>query len=214
MLIVPEAEIVIRDLKAIWPIIYSAFDYGTYQTLEFFKERVIDPFLAAHLVRYHAKEALNRDSEGYFKIENVPNSGLFLFNDNYYIRVIKTRWDKLPPPRYSLSRQQYYQQQRPRLSFSPPQACLPLPEFRDYQTGNKLNLIILWDLEPESKYKIGSISLACPKDGGLRQSSVVAFWHRHVPQEFLLGNSDILHPEAAEDLPITFSIDEETGDDF
>lgn len=213
MLSIPEPESVLRDLSNLWPIIYSAMDYGTYRALEFFEKqeaeenKKIDPFLGSHLVRYYAKEALKRDNEGHFKIENIPNSGLFLYNENYYMRIKKAYKGKLPPPGHSVSRRQYYQQQ-------PPQLCLPLPEFREYQSGDKLNLVILWNVDPESKYKIGLISLACPKDGELSQNSVVAYWHCPVPQELLNGTGSVLHPVAVEDLPLTFSIDEETGDNY
>lgn len=209
---IPEFEFVLRDLSFLWPICYSALDYGAYQTLEFFKDQKIDPHLGAHLVRYFAKEALIRDNGGHYKIENVSNSGLFLNNTSYNIRLIKTRSDKLPPPRYSECRRKYYRQEQQATWFPPLQLCFPLPEFQEYQTGDKLNLVILWDLDPQAKYKIGPISLACPKDGGMKQDSVVAYWHNHVPQEFINGTVDVLQPVVAKDLPLTFFIETETGE--
>ena len=214
---IPKFEFVLRDLSFLWPICYSALDYGADHTVGFFKEKKVDPWLASHLVRYHAKEALDRDNGGRFKIENIPNSGLCLHNEKYCVRINKARLykppDKLPSPK-SISRLQYYQQQEEARPLPGPQLCFPLPELQDCQNSDKLHLVMLWDVDSESKYKIGPISLACPKDAILRQNPVVTYWHHRIPLNFIDGTLDVLHPAEAQDLPLTFSIETETGDDF
>jgi hypothetical protein len=209
MITIPEPDEVLRDLSHLLTITYSALDYGTYQSLSFFEnhkdeaDKRIDPFLGPHLVRFYAKKALIKDSNGYFRTENIANSGLFIYNEKYNLRIKKSDRGKLPAPGHSISRQQYYRQMP-----------INLPEFKEYQSSDKLNLLILWNLDPEEKYRIGSLSLACPKDGGVSSRTVVAYWHVFVPYGILTGTGDTILPGATRDLPLTFSIDEETGDDF
>jgi hypothetical protein len=168
------------------------------------------------LVRFYAKKALIKDNDGHFETENIANSGLFIHNDNYNLRIKKSDRGKLPAPGHSISRQQYYKQSGVflRNTENIPQMPLNLPDFREYQSGDKLNLLVLWNLDPREKYKIGNISLACPKDGGVSSNTVIAYWHVPIPDGILTGNGDTILPAATKDLPLTFSIDEETGDDF
>ncbi len=214
MIDVPEPEDVLNDLRNLWPVVHSSLDYGVYQALEFFDRhdtaegKKIDPFFGPHLVRYYAKTAIIRDNDGLFKVENVPNGGLFVYTDRYCVRVLKSKKGKIPAPRYSQARQEYYRQMPVR------QLAFDLPDFREYQSGEKLNLLAIWELDPEHRYKVGRISVACPKDGGLSSSTVVAYWHVSIPPEFIIGVHGIIQPGTAEDLPLTFSIDESTGEEL
>ena len=206
MLHVPDQATSLRELANIFPVVNSALNYATFKSSWFFRQqeadeyRKIDRYLAPNLVRFYALQALHNDKEGDFNVLNVPNNGLYLTKNNYNIRILKSCNGKLPVPGHSLARQKFYRQEQTSFYF--------LEDFDVVEV--KLNLIILWEVT--SDYSLGKLSLACPKSGDFKRESVTAHWHCIIP-DLLLRTGNQIVPESieVEDLPLTFSLDEEEG---
>lgn len=205
---IPDQETVLRELSDVFPVVKSSYDYATYKVIDFFahqdteEQRVLNRYLAPNLVRFYALQALKNDRENRFDVECVPNNGLCLVKANYKIRILKSCNGQLPVPGHSIARRRFYSQQK-QLSFY---FLEPLPTNAD-----KLNLIILWEVKPP--YNIGRLSLACPKSGELTRDSVTAYWHCAIPDSLLRSHSDEVNqaPLEIEDLPLTFSLDDESS---
>ncbi len=216
---IPEPPTVLKDLSHFFPVFNSAFQQGTFKAFDYFDQMGIgykdfDPYLASSLVRYHAKQIL-RDSgqkivdvDRLLNLQNVPNIGIHLCCGKYNIRILKSKSGEIPAPGHSVRKQEFYQQILPQTSF----------DFYEEVYGEKLNLLVLWDITPPYNLS-SSIVLACPKDGGETRGSVFVHWKCVVPQEILLGSvsPQINIAKGAsneiEDLPISRNliIETETG---
>ena len=203
MIDIPKSEKVFDDLSEVFPVVYTALDYGVFQTRGFFENeeqeeyKQINKSLAPNLVRYHAIKVLKGagqeviEDDDLFQINQVPNNGLCIVQDKYVIRILKSAKGELPTPGQSESRQRFYEQ----YSFSFPS---------EERNNEKLNLLLLWEID--LNYNLTNLSLACPKSGKTTIASVVAHWHRKIPDSFL---HKITTPNTMsegfkeEDLPIT-----------
>jgi hypothetical protein len=205
---IPSPEAALSDLSRLLPIVYSALEYGTYKAREFFdqqEDHTIDPYLAAHLVRFHALAEIRRaghnasEEDDDFDLGNVPNSGILISYGRYNIRILKsTKEGELPAPGHSISRQSFYHQM-----------SLPFPN-RDGELP-PVNLILLWDVM--NPYDLGKMILACPKAGGMTRDSVEAHWYNPIPDACLLGK-DTDHQKDGlriQDLPISVTSKTESG---
>jgi hypothetical protein len=210
MLNIPDKESVLSELSNLFPIVHSALNYAIFKTSEFFEQqeadqyKIINRYLAPNLVRFYAIQALYNDNDGRFNVVTVPNNGLYLVSNNYSIRILKSCNGQPPVPGHSIARQRYYQQ-LPQLTF----------EFIEHpdKVDDNVNLLILWEVTPT--YNLRRLSLACPKSGELKRDSVTTFWHCLI-LDLLLRNHDesILLTLEIEDLPLTFSVDEETEENM
>ena len=198
MLEVPSQEVVVKDLSTAFPIIHASLDYGTHKVRDFFdaEERSINRYLAPNLVRYYALDYLSNHGLERIVLGNVPNNGLYLSNDQYNIKILKSNHERIPVPGHSLSRQRYYQQQQQFFFLT------------DVEDSEKLNLLLLWDVI--GRYQLGKLALACPQSGGLTRESVSAHWHCLIPQEYYFKQSSNIDVKdvVIEDLPLQFNIDE------
>jgi hypothetical protein len=196
-------------MSFLFPIVYTALDFGTHKSREFFEKqehpefRDINRYLAPNLVRFFAIQNLKLNRNDLFTLENVPNNGIYLWNDRYNIRVLKSNLERLPVPGHSISRQQYYHQQ----------GILDLFENDGNGSAYKWNLLLLWNVK--SEYQLGNLSLACPQAGGRTRESVLSHWHRQIPDTYIFGGFDIDISESPEvnDLPLELNIDESEIED-
>jgi hypothetical protein len=93
--------------------------------------------------------------------DGLPNHGIVIRHAGYTLRVMKsTSEGLLPGPGLSRAKQEFFQQ----LSLAP--------------WGEEIrNLVVLWT--PDQHFNLGSLSLACPKDGhGARAES---YWLMEIP---------------------------------
>lgn len=218
MPIIPSPEDVLKDLSAFFPVGHAALDHGLYKAREFFeaqpneKYRVPDPYLLSHLVRYYAIQVLETaghsikgpdDDKSYLRRIWIPNNGIFISCGHYNIRILKSDKGEPPAAGPSYRRQAYYSQ----LYHQMP---LPFVLEDDEWVTEPTNILLLWDAEPG--YKLGKISLVCPKAGGLTKDSIELYWRCVVPESTLVrpiempafqGSADVI------DLPL--SLDMEAG---
>lgn len=208
---VPEPGFVLKKLSSAIPVIYSALQHGTFKAKEYFDEsgRNVDRYLAPNLVRYNAKEVLEKrrqeiSSGDDLIVINVPNNGMYVSCGDFNIRILKTNNGDLPVPGHSKSRMLFYHQGSLALDFSNNKTIS--------EQNDQVNLLILWDVV--SPYNLGELSIACPKSGYLTRESVAAHWHCKIPDALLLGHSvDNIPIELldVEDLPISLNREEQTG---
>lgn len=214
MLNIPDPQTVLKELSHLLPIIYSALDYGTFRAQEFFdqqeseKYKMINRYLAPDLVRYYAIQVLEKKGqtithdEDDLNLEEVPNNGICICYGRYNIRILKSKNGDLPIPGHSKTRQEFYHQ----LSLNFPSGSGEDERFE------KINLLLLWDVS--YPYRLGSLSLACPKAGGITKDSVVAHWHCAIPDALLFGDLNsqtYIEDVEVEDLPISLNTSTRTG---
>lgn len=206
---IPAPEKVFNELNDVLCKINVALEYGTekarefFETLEFEEKVTMDPFLAPHLVRYHAKKILEKmghvitEDEGNVNLENIPNNGLSLNIGKYKLRILKSNDGGLPAPGHSQKRQHYYHQ-------------LPLELFHTGADSQKTNLILLWEVN--SEFRLGRLSLGCPRTGGLTRESVTAYWICRVPDEIFVHGTEITSMPSVyiEDIPLTPKMNKKT----
>ncbi len=187
---IPSFESVLQKLSELWPITYSALDFGIFKTQEFFdnqereQDKVIDRYLAPNLVRYHAIQVLNglghevrEDND--INLENVANNGIHIKYGSYNLRILKSNLMEIPVPGHSKTRQVFYHQGQ--INFP--------PDKNNNKDLMEINLLLLWSVE--YPYSLSNLSLACPKAGGSTRESVLHHWHEKIPESFLYG-SDIV----------------------
>jgi hypothetical protein len=121
----------------------------------------IDPYVFSQLVRFYASELLASSSfaELGYRLERLPNCGIYLEYLGYLIRLWKADEGKLPAPGASLSKQDFYQQ--------------PL-----FAEDRPRKLAVLWET-----YKSGKVSLilACPSGEGEPWQPGQSHWELTIP---------------------------------
>lgn len=204
MLLIPNPEEVFQNLAGILPTVYSSIDYGIFKAKEFFDQqekdafRSINSYLAPSLVRFYAIQILAEqghkvvsDETNQYLIQRVQNNGMYITNDLYNIRILKSQNGDLPSPGNSYTRQLFYQQM-----------TMDFPSNDD--TRDKLNLVMLWNVD--KGYNLESVTLACPRNGGKSKASVDEHWHVTIPTSLLDGSIIDLRDkqmiEEIEDLPL------------
>ncbi len=214
MINVPDPETVLRELSQLLPIVYSALHYGIFKTKEFFdqqekdEQRIVNRFLAPNLVRYYTIQALEQKGQvvapdtDSLDLKNVPNNGICFSYEKYDIRILKSYNGDLPIPGHSKTRQEFYHQ-----------LSLNLNVNDKNEDGGRVNLLILWEVNP--LYNLETLSMACPKAGGETKESVIAHWHSKIPEEILFGNLTRENTTKAvvEDLPISLNASAEIAED-
>jgi hypothetical protein len=206
---------VMRNLINLFPLVYTALDYGVMNTKDFFgkqenqrEDMAIDPYLAPNLVRYHAINYLRKvgqdvdyDSLGNsYNIEKIPNNGIHINHGQYQIKILKSNNGDLPVPGQSKSRRDYY--------------CQP-NLFSGEDDVSDVRLLLMWNVDHQ--YCLDVLSLACPKFGGTRRDSVMDHWHCPIPKKLLYGNfrgNVIIPNEEIYDLDIENLDIDKTGTDY
>src|SRR5690349_2340888 len=105
--IVPEPETVLSDLSGLLGILRSALEYGAGRARDYLGISP-DPWLAAHITRFHAKTYLQ--SAGIATAE-LAFSGLFVSDGRYPVRILKADHEDLPTPGPSEPKQDFYAQE-------------------------------------------------------------------------------------------------------
>ena len=210
---VPDAAVVLDDLRPLIVILHKALEVGTQSTLEFFDamDKPVDANLAPCLVRYYAKDFL--DSAGHhvendgsddgvdYERQTLANNGLLLVHGRYHIRILKSERGGLPRPGLSKARQAFYAQLPLGLSLAE----------ADNSQPSRLNIVALWHVD--SAHTLSYLSVACPKavrDGG--QDSVELHWHERVPHpaESFVNNTAVHgDTDEVEDLDVSLSYPDE-----
>lgn len=153
-------EIVMQGLSPLFPIIYSALDFGVLKAKEFFENQEnsagknIDLYLAPHLVRYHALNFLKQSGQdaredNELSLDNIPFNGIHINHGCYQIKILKSNKGDLPVPGHSRTRREYYDQR--------------LIDFGNGEPSD-VKLLLLWNVD--RLYGLGVLSLAFPKSGG------------------------------------------------
>jgi hypothetical protein len=204
-------ESVMKDLSRLFPLVYTAFDYGVFKAREYFEnqenedDKIIDRYLAPNLVRFHAVRYLRRagedaheDEENDISMSPIPNNGIHVNCGKYHIKILKSNKGDLPVPGHSQSRRTFYDQ--------------PFLEYSDNVDFLNIKLILLWNVD--KSYTLGILSLACPKSGEQTRESVTHHWHCRIPTRMLYGefnDTDVI--TTAEILDLDLEHDIETGTD-
>lgn len=145
-------------------------------------KRRVDRSLAPHLVRYWAKEFLGNNgysvSERNYKINDIPQNGLYLIDGNFHFRVLKADEGRLPVPGNSKVKQDFYQQR-----FH--QGALAFPDQESLaSTIQPVGFVVLWDTD--LGYTImHKLILACPKSGDVSRASVGVHWREFIEHPVL-----------------------------
>jgi hypothetical protein len=192
------------------PFLNRAYDYAISKATNHFKDRDINPYLHAGIVRDEVFKYLADHQQLLpFAVRGLPNSGILLFIQAYAVRTRKGVDENLPPAGQSKTLQSFYRQiihyQRARrnkfamLSSQQKrkqmiQMQLPLPLY---------NLVLLWNVT--SKYTFKGLSIVAPKDGDERSAEV--FWRERIPLVIPQSTAPS-NTEVVEDLDLYHLIDE------
>jgi hypothetical protein len=204
-------ESAMRDLAHLFPITYTALDFGVFKAREYFEQqeneadKQVDRYLAPNIVRYHAVRYLRRagqdaqeDDDSGMSMSVIPNNGIHVNYGKYKIKILKSNKGDLPIPGDSKSRRLFYDQ--------------PFLKYSDNVDFLNIKLILLWNVD--ISYSLGILSLACPKSGEKTRESVTHHWHCRVPIKMLYGefnDTDVI--TTAEILDLELENDIETGTD-
>lgn len=196
-------------LSDVTDCVWDALESGLAKAREYFDAEGtdFDPFLAAHLARYHAKLHLesNQQHAEYERVD-LSNSGLrILVNRGDWridLRIRKSDDGRLPVPQSDSMRLFYHQPVM--LGFYPDQPAA-------YQT---ICLVALWEA-PKSYTHVTAINLSCPSESGNYRGEVKEHWNVSVPYPVTSIASDGGDPgeEPAADLDIDTLREEMTGTD-
>ncbi len=205
---IPSGQEALADLSGAIATIWSALDSAILETKEFFEERgaPIDRSLAPNLIRYVVKRRLNaqgqiaEDEESLdYEMQTLPNNGLCMEYGRYQLRILKADNGELPIPGQSKKRQAFWNQAQLDL-YDNEQPAQAVPS---------VNLIVLWDAD--SNYNFDSVSLICPKTGGMTRDSVSNYWSVPVPNPIMQLASAIASEVEEDDIVIT-PLQEMTGE--
>jgi len=184
---VPDPAEVLATLHQLWGPLYSAFEQGAEVARGFFESRGKKPapWVYADIVRWEALTRLQAqgfDAQDDIELTGLPNHGILIRHRGYTIRLMKSLADgELPGPGASKVKQVFFQQ----LTLGP--------------WGEELrNLVVLW--EPDEHHNLGTLSLACPKDG--QGAKAEAHWLVEVPHPAVGTTAHAAVPISADDLEI------------
>lgn len=197
---IPSGQDALSDLSGPITSIWSALDSSILEMKEYFdgRDASIDRSLAPNLIRYLVKQRLI--AQGQFaedeelldyEMQNLPNNGLCMEYGRYQLRILKADNGELPIPGQSKKRQAFWNQQQ-------------LDLYADEQPSNTLppvNLIVMWDAD--NKYNLDSVTLICPKTGGITRDSVSNYWSILVPNPIMQLVPSIPGKAEEDDIEIT-----------
>jgi hypothetical protein len=176
-------------LGAIQPIvgpIYGGLEEAIDLAKQFFPEgKKIDPFLFPNLVRYYALERLEPVSLEIdrFLVNRLSNNGISVRYGEYHMRIWKADEGELPPPGYSQTKVDFYEQ-------------------RELFPGMRyLKLAVIWDVTSAGTLK--KLLLVCPKGDGPPFANGQAHWQIEIPHPVTAISADKeLAQQATDDLPL------------
>jgi hypothetical protein len=193
-----------RILVEIGPIVAlltSALEYATAEATSFFAGLTLreaesrDPYLFAHLVRFHAGEFLiARGHDSPIDKHWLANSGVAFQVSWVDVRVLKSSFRGLPAPGPSMTKRRFYRQ-------------WVAPSLWDVDDENKrtptlVNIVVTWDVD--SRGHLSQLVAYCPSDGLNSPDSVHWYW-----SEPLIHPAESYEPppvpptEPGEDIDIT-----------
>jgi hypothetical protein len=153
----------------------------------------LDEGLAATMLRFHAKRALNEKGidaqfDDDWSLDWLPFLGISFHYNGYHVRILKGSGGILPGCGTSRKKIAFYGQ-IPSMYLIGKQAA---------QT--KANLLVLWDFD--SVYGLAGLWLALPAVGGARAQDVATFWCERIPDpmEGLKGVPEPAPPQPSDDL--------------
>jgi hypothetical protein len=178
---IPEPSETIEQVRSLLLVIREALRHGVKKAGQFFDEEdsgSTDPWLAAHLVRWHAKTYLDgaghtvHDLDEQYGREHVSFSGLRVVYKNFSIIIRKPTDGALPAPSSDVQRDWH----------SHNQECF---EFMNLPAEPMTHLAVLWNAD--SKYQeLTSLELALPRALG------EAYWYASILNlETVEGHDDL-----------------------
>jgi hypothetical protein len=207
-----DLEKIFLDIQPLSNIVYESLALATIQARDYnYASDKIDPYLAANIVRHHARHYVSsRSLQGSYQPLEVPNNGIFLRKDDYRIKVLKGR-DGEPPieNKTYLSRRFFNQTILPGMENSPVFSSKDWDEF--VSQAASLNLILCWHVD--EKYQQLTLELMCPcstKGRGYSRSTEV-YWRQEVPDPSLVIEGVKGRQFVNE---ITVNLDEEVGEEL
>lgn len=188
-------ETVLKDLRPLFPLLYEALEVGAQAAREYFDElcKPIEPYLAADIARYHAREFLLERGQAVsdLRYKNTPNIGLYLEYGKYRIRIWKTSDGYLPYPGTSRSKELFLRQ-------------ITLDDVLGLGIEERLNLVVLWDVD--SEYRLKYVKLVCPKKKTVGR--IEALWSYVIPHPAY----GVQEPQVWTEENIPFELVEELAD--
>jgi len=176
---VPDPGEALVTLHSLWGPLYAAFEQGTQVARGFFESRGKKPapWVYADIVRWEALTRLQAEgfeAEEDVQLRGLANHGILIRYKGYTLRLMKSLADgELPGPGPSKVKQEFFQQ----LTLGP--------------WGEEIrNLVVLW--APDEHHNLGTLSLACPKDG--QGTKAEAHWLVEVPHPAV---GAVAQPESA-----------------
>jgi len=135
-------------LSPLGPILHRALEPSIEDARAYFKERRPDPYLFAHLIRYHATtRILSSPLPGEVEFHSLRNSGISFTCNGCKARVWKSDGEgELHGPGVSQSRQNYFDQ--------------PFLDLVDPNPAD-VRYVVLWDCD--AKTGLLTLTIACPK---------------------------------------------------
>lgn len=172
-------------------LIYRAFEHAVEKAkVHFLHERIpFSPWGFGNLVRCHAFSYLEKNNQLGFELHRLPLDGIEIRYNGCRIRHWKAGEDgELPPPRGSLTKLDYYQQE-----LFPPSAYGP--------DSILLKLVALWELDEQRNLSV--VKLVCPSGSDDDWEPGQVHW-----------TVDIPHPATSLSGPSEFGTSDEDIDDL
>lgn len=208
-----DKEIILAHLEAVVPLMHEAAEVGTLRARGYFDGLSLteaeqrDPYLFAHLVRFHVGQHLDEHGQA-TEIDKhwLANSGVAFRYGWTDVRFLKSAAGRLPAPGRSLTKRRFYNQY-----ISTPIWDLDPDADRSIAL---VNIVITWDVDYRGN--LSQLVAYSPSEGGSTVDSVHWHWREplaHPATTYAPPPPDVVEP--GEDIDISRDTDEadEMGDE-
>lgn len=184
-----DRPLILDHLSPIVPLLHEAAEAATHDARAFFDGLSLteaeqrDPFLFAHLVRFHVGKVLSdRGQSAAIDRHWLSNSGVAFRYGWTDIRFLKSSAGCLPPPGRSMTKRRFYSQY----------IETPIWDFHDDRAIVHVNLVVTWDVDYRGN--LSQLVAYSPSDGANTPDSV----HWHWREELAHPATTYVRPEPEE----------------
>lgn len=202
---------ILAHIEPIVPLLHEVTEAATQEARTFFdglslreaQER--DPYLYAHLVRFHAGKLLvERGQDARVDKYWLANSGIAFRYGWADVRLLKSAAGRLPAPGRSITKRRFYSQY----------ISMPIWDQEGERSGPLVNLVITWDVD--FRGNLSELVVYSPSEGGNTADSVHWHWRHQLehPAMTYTPPPPVEPDEEGEDLDIERDIDEADDSDI
>lgn len=206
-------EQILIELEKFFPVVWDAFETAMAFVQDFFdKNKREDKYLASHLVRYYVRDNIedNQWKLSNFYIEELPNTGLSFYYNNYHIRIWRYAGSELPSPGFSKVKDAFLRQKRLQRQIN---LMDILGLFNQKDEEKYENLALLW--AADKNFNLKGLILSHPEKDYSGASEIRAdwsIWLKHPIEALSVPKIEFF--EGSHDLPIEFEEEFEERDEL